>query len=303
MSSKIFCLIISQKNSIVNNIFFSLFKQRDKQMSIENPQNEHKNNVNVIPFTMQNCFSNFVGVIDSGVGGLTVLRQLQRDFPLCSFVYLADSANCPYGVKSPQEIQHRVETLIKFLQYNGAQAVVVACNTASVFADRMRAKFNLPIFDVIAPTCKQVASVTRTKKVALLATNATVRSQAYQLELQKYGITVEALPCSNLVPFVEANTVNTAECSEAVASALFNLTQCDADTVILGCTHFPILRKKISPYAKGKKIVECCCDFQPSVVYSPKQTSQTVFLTTGLAEQANNASQWFGNTDFVHIDL
>ena len=252
---------------------------------------------------MRNCFSDFVGVIDSGVGGLTVLRQLQCEFPRCNYVYLADSSHCPYGVKSPQEIQHRVETLMKYFYDNGAKAVVIACNTASVFADTMRAKFNLAIFDVSAPTCKQVASVTRTKKVVLLATNATVNSRAYQKDLQQFGITVTAFPCSDFVPFVEKNAVDTAECSEVVASTLSTLPQCDADTVILGCTHFPILRKKISPYAKGKKIVECCCDFQPRELYSSNQTSQTVFLTTGVAEQANNASQWFGKTNFVHIDL
>ena len=252
---------------------------------------------------MKNCFSNFVGVIDSGVGGLTVLRQLQRDFPDCNYVYLADSAYCPYGVKQPHEIQRRVETLINALQDNGVIAAVIACNTASVFADVFRAKFNIPIYDVIAPTCKYVASVTRIKRVALLATDATVNSGVYQRELATRDIAVKAFRCSSFVPFVEGNNIDTSECSNVVASTLSSLKNCDVDTVILGCTHFPILRKKIFPFANGKEIVECCTDFQQPVDCSFEHTSKTLFFTTGVEKQTNNASQWFGKTDFVHVDL
>ena len=265
--------------------------------------NRHENKVEVILFIMRNCDSSFVGVIDSGVGGLTVLRRLQRDFPHGNYVYLADSAYCPYGVKSPNEIQRRVETLIKYLQDNGAQAVVIACNTASVFADILRAQFNLPIYDVIAPTCKQVASVTRNKRVALLATNATVNSGVYQRELAKKDIAVEAFRCSRFVPFVEANNVDTSECDEAVAKALSALPKSNVDAVILGCTHFPILRKKIAPYTNGANIVECCCDFQPSASWQCTRPLKTQFFTTGVEKQANYASQWFGKTDFIHVDL
>ena len=252
---------------------------------------------------MQSCSLGCVGVIDSGVGGLTVLKQLQRDFPNCSYVYLADSAYCPYGVRTPQEIQQRVEILIKLLQSYGAQAVVIACNTASVFADAMRSQFDFPIYDVIVPTCNRVASVTQTKRVVLLATNATVSSHAYERQLQKRGVEVVAVPCSSFVPFVEANEVNTAKCSNAVEKALANISSSHVDTVILGCTHFPLLRKKIAPYFNGATIVECCTDFQPPVSCLVEQSPKAVFFTTGLEKQANFASQWFGEVHFLHIDL
>ena len=245
---------------------------------------------------------NFVGVIDSGVGGLTVLKQLQREFPFCNYLYLADSAYCPYGTKQPQEIQRRVEILINFLQDNGAQAAVIACNTASVFAKSLREKFTLPIYDVIVPTCQLVTSVTRTKRVALLATNATVNSRAYQRELQNQGITVTTFPCSSFVPFVEANLTDASECIEAVHNSLWQLPDSNVDVVILGCTHFPLLRKQIAPYVNGAKIVECCTDFQPRT-YSSKQALETVFFTTGAEKQANFASQWFGEVNFIHVDL
>ena len=251
---------------------------------------------------MDNCFCNIVGVIDSGVGGLTILQQLQRDNPTCNFAYLADSAYCPYGTKKPLEVLRRVQRLIRFLQDIGAQAVVIACNTASVHAETIRQQFNLPIYDVITPTCERVAGVTKSRRVALLATNRTVASRAYQRKLKEKGIAVVPFPCSEFVPFVEADAVDSAECSRAVDRALRSLPSCNVDTVILGCTHFPILHKKIAPYAYGATIVECCTDFQP-INCDGKERGKTVFLTTGSEKQANNAATWFGNVNFLHVNL
>ena len=251
---------------------------------------------------MTTSFNNFVGVIDSGVGGLTILQQLQRDFPRCNFVYLADSAYCPYGTKQPQDIFIRVQALIQFLQDVGAQAVVIACNTASVYADTLKSQFDLPIYDVITATCKRVVDVTVSKRVALLATVATVNSQAYQRQLNTCGISVAPFACSDFVPFVEANKVETPECSAAVDRALSNLSQHNVDAVILGCTHFPILRAQIAPHTRGTTIVECCTNFQPANGNS-LEAGKTVFLTTGYVYQANNAAKWFGDVDFKHIQI
>ena len=252
---------------------------------------------------MNKCFTDFVGVIDSGVGGLTVLKQLQKDFPNCNFVYIADSAYCPYGTKQPSEILRRAETLVKYLQDNNAQAAVIACNTASVYADTLRQKFSLPIYDVITPTCRLVAKTTQTKRVALLATNATVKSCAYQQLLNESEISVVSFPCSSFVPFVEANAVDTSDCEVAVATALSTLPKCNVDTVILGCTHFPILKSKIAPYTHGANIIECFADLQFPVMDEKAASGVTAYFTTGRVEQANRASQWFGKINFSHIDL
>ena len=249
---------------------------------------------------MKKCFFNYVGVIDSGVGGLTILKQLQRKYPNCNFVYIADSARCPYGTKQPQEILQRVNQLIKFLQNCGVQAVVIACNTASIHVNTLRQQFNLPIYEVITPTCERVINA-KSKRVALLATNATIKSNVYQSRLNASDITVLSFPCSVFVPFVEANKVNTAECSEAVDRALHNLSSCNVDAVILGCTHFPLLRKKIAPFAYGATIIECCTNFHPSAVCIGK--CETVFLTTGEEKQAYEAAGWFGEVEFIHIDI
>lgn len=249
---------------------------------------------------MKSHLESFVGVIDSGVGGLTVLKQLQSH-SLCSYVYLADGAYCPYGTKKPSDVFLRVTELIHFLQNNGAKAVVIACNTASVHADSLRQRFSLPIYDVITPTCKRVVNTTTSKKVALLATNATVESLVYQRKLNAHDISVVSFACSRLVTFVEANEIETPSCEAAVKSLLFGLPRCDVDTVILGCTHFPILREKIAPYANGAKIVECCTDFPP--ICSGVECQDTVYLTTGSESQANNAAKWFGNVSFTRVDI
>ena len=239
-----------------------------------------------------------------------MLKGLQEQCPDCDFVYLADSAYCPYGTRSFEEIFLRVSALVEFFQSAGAQAVVLACNTASVFADRLRAKFALPIYDVIVPTCNVVAATTATKRVALLATNATVKSGAYSNHLANCGVTVVSFPCSSFVPFVENNSVDTPECDEAVRAALHTLPRCNVDTVILGCTHFPVLKNKIAPYANGAKIVECCTSFSrnfrehfSSSFFATKKPAKTLFFTTGVEKMAISASKWFGKIHFTHVDL
>lgn len=259
---------------------------------------------------MNNSFADFAAVVDSGVGGLTVLQTLRSRYPHCNFVYIADSANCPYGTKSNEEIFARVSTLVGWLEERKVSSVVLACNTASVFADKLRVNCGIPIFDVILPTCRLVSETTRSKRVTLLATNATVRSGVYRKTLAKMGITTVQFACSGLVQFVENNTVCTPDCDFAVRSALADLSKANADTVILGCTHFPLLRKKIQPFVGKARVVQCVSDFHPSS--APQEDAQkisggkhgkTLFFTTGSVAAAKNASRWFGEAHFVHINI
>lgn len=245
-------------------------------------------------------FENFVAVVDSGVGGLTVLSKLRRDYPRCNYLYFADGAYCPYGTRSDDNIFSRLTVVFDWLVEQRVSAVVLACNTASVFAPRLRRRFDVPIFDVIAPTCCLAARTTRNKRVALLATDATVRSGVYGRLLADYGVVTSSYPCSALVPFAERGETHSAECKRAVRLALKDLGKSQADTVVLGCTHFPLLRHAIEPYAGGAAIVQCETDFAPSD--NARGNGTALYVTTGAAPQ-KSASAVCSEARFAHIDL
>lgn len=244
---------------------------------------------------------NFVGVIDSGVGGLTILNQLTKEYSY-DFVYIADHAFCPYGTKPAEVVRRRAATLISFLAENGAAAIVIACNTASCFADELSLMFPLPIYEVISPTCRKVVSATRNKRVALLATNGSVNSRAYNKILEPLGVTLYSFPCSSFVPFVEQNSTATISCYKAVEEALSSLPRLDVDTVILGCTHFPLLKSQIAPYCGGAEIIECVCNIPQGIVNAQTNT-QTEYYTTGDVAKANNAAILFGDVCFTHLSV
>ena len=196
-----------------------------------------------------------IGIIDSGVGGLTILQQLQQSRPY-NYRYIADHAFCPYGNKSNDVIYSRASKLVQYLKGQGAQAVVLACNTMSCFADKLQQEHNLPVYDVITPTCKRLAG-SNARKVALLATKSTIANGYYQQLLSKYGIQVVTFDCSAFVPYIEQGTTTSLACQRTVDKALRDLPKTKADAVILGCTHFPLLRSQIAYYCDNAAIVQC----------------------------------------------
>ena len=252
---------------------------------------------------MNTLFSRFAAVVDSGVGGLTVLADLREKYPRCNFLYLADSAYCPYGTRSEADIRNRVHSVVGWLARRNVAAVVLACNTASLFADSLRDRFDLPIYDVVAPTCRLAAATTVNKRVAVLATEATVRGNVYPKLLAEYGVNAVQTACSGFVPFVEGAAVGTDACDSAVDNALKDLPRTCADTVILGCTHFPVLRDKIVRYTGSARIVQCVVDFVPPSVCLSRRHGKCIFFTTGDASAANKASEFFSKARFVHTDI
>lgn len=246
-------------------------------------------------------FDGFVAVVDSGVGGLTILNNLQTEFPRCDFLYLADSSHCPYGTKTATEIKSRLRVIVEWLTLQRVSAVVLACNTASVFAEDLRREFDMPFYDVIVPTCKLVAATTVTKRVALLATDFTVASKIYSKRLAQFGIETVSFACSSLVPFVENNAVKTSECDFALQKALRDLPNVNADTVILGCTHFPILKNKIMQYTGKAQIVQCVTDYSPKKEL--RRFGKTIFFTTGDVAATEKASKFFPEAHFAHLNI
>jgi glutamate racemase len=185
-----------------------------------------------------------IGVFDSGVGGLTILTELLRELPDERYVYFGDTGNCPYGVRTEREIQTLSAAATRFLLAQRAKLIVVACNTASVWARRsLRATFTLPIV-VVVPAIKPAAAHTRTGKVGIASTEASARG-AYlrQLIREHAGDTdVQVVGCPRLVELAEAGQLDGPAVEAAVRAYIAPLLAAGIDQLVLGCTHFPAMR-------------------------------------------------------------
>lgn len=189
-----------------------------------------------------------VGVFDSGVGGLTVAREIMRNLPSEKLVYFGDTARVPYGNKSKETIIRYSRQIIRFLQEQQVKAIVVACNTASAFAlDAVKDELDIPILGVIEPGAKVAAAETRNKRVGIIGTEGTVGSGIHEEYLKKFDpdITVFARSCPLFVPLVEEGWLHDAVTLEVASRYLRELQDEKIDTLILGCTHYPLLRSTI----------------------------------------------------------
>ncbi len=192
-----------------------------------------------------------IGIRDSGVGGLTVARRIREQLPVAELLYFADTAHVPYGEKSEAQIRHYALSISQFLIDQGAQIVVFACNTTSALAlEAARARFEVPVFGVIEPGARGAAQASR-GKVGVLATAATVSSGVYSREIQNLRPELEVLEiaCPLFVPLVEAQQTDSLEALEACRKALAPLLEFGADTVVLGCTHYPLLLEQLQTIA------------------------------------------------------
>ena len=183
-----------------------------------------------------------IGVFDSGVGGLTVVSALRRRLPGESILYLGDTARLPYGSKSPETVTRYTRRNIEFLTERGVKAVVVACNTASALALPNLDMRELPTWGVIEPGARKAAAVSR-GRVGVIATEATVRSDAYPRALRALRPDLEILsqPCPLFVPLVEEGWHDDPVTQEVAGRYLRPLLDAGIDTLVLGCTHYPLL--------------------------------------------------------------
>ena len=189
-----------------------------------------------------------VGVFDSGVGGLTVAREIMRNLPSEKIVYFGDTARVTYGSKSKETVIRYSRQIIRFLQEQQVKAIVVACNTASAFAlDTVRDEFDIPIIGVIESGAKVAAARTRNKRVGIIGTVGTVGSGIHAQYLKKLdpGITVFGKACPLFVPLVEEGWLHDPVTVEVASRYLKELQDKDVDTLILGCTHYPLIRSTI----------------------------------------------------------
>jgi glutamate racemase len=189
-----------------------------------------------------------IGVFDSGVGGLSVLRAIRTALPYEHLYYVADSGHAPYGTKPPEYIQKRVLTLAHFLLDQDVKALVVACNTATVAAvAHLRATVSVPVV-AIEPAVKPAVAVTQTGIVGVIATAATLASAQFASLKKRFGASTTILTqaCPQLVRQVEAGDLTGSATRDAIWHYTAPLLAAGADTLVLGCTHFPFLRPLIA---------------------------------------------------------
>ena len=198
-----------------------------------------------------------VGVFDSGVGGLTVAKEIKNVLPNESIIYFGDSKHLPYGNKSPETIRQYSENITEFLIGQNCKAIVVACNTASSNAlneiNKVAETHKVPVLDVITPVARKVAYGFH-QKMGVIATKATVDSGIYKKNIRKFNkhIKVEELATPLLVPVIEEGFTNS-EISRSVINNYMSSKKLEGiDSIILGCTHYPLIEKEIRDHFKGK---------------------------------------------------
>ena len=196
-----------------------------------------------------------VGVFDSVVGGLTVAREIMRQLPNENLVYFGDTARVPYGSKSRDNIIRYSRQIIHFLKTKGVKAIVIACNTASALAlDVVREESDIPIIGVVEPGARAALQITQTKKIGVIGTEATVQSAMYGKIIKGLDPTVSVIgkACPLFVPLVEEGFAKHKVTEEIIDYYLASMKESDIDSLILGCTHYPLLRSRIRAYLGDK---------------------------------------------------
>ncbi len=209
---------------------------------------DHQTELALVPDTRA------IGVFDSGVGGLTVLHECLVNLPHEDFIYLGDTGAFPYGPKPLEEVRALAFRNAAYLVAREVKLIVVACNSAAAAAlPQLQAAFDTPIVGVVMPGARAAVQETRTRRVGLMATEATVRSGGYQraLETLDAGLDVYPVACPRLAPLIQSGDVFSEEVETAVREYVTPLKQARVDTVILGCTHYPLitpmLRRLLGP--------------------------------------------------------
>jgi glutamate racemase len=251
-----------------------------------------------------------IGIFDSGVGGLTVLRQVYRQLPNESVIYFGDTARLPYGIRSQAEILQYVREILTWMQQQQVKMVIMACNTSSALAlEKVREEFNLPILGVILPGAR--AAVQQGKRIGVIATPATAKSNAYKQAILEIDPNVQVwqVGCPEFVPLIEQNRIHDPYTIEVARSYLEPLIQQEIDTLVYGCTHYPhlapVLRSLLPSQVKlvdpaVNVVVACAQDLDLLGLRNTHPPLPTRFAVSGCAQQfAQSGLQWLGYTPMV----
>ena len=233
-----------------------------------------------------------IGIFDSGLGGLTVFREIEKVLPHEDLIYFGDTARVPYGSKSRNSVIRFSTESILFLLKKKVKLVVVACNTSSSLAlDYLKKIFSIPLIGVIAAGSKKAISVSKKKRIGIIGTKSTIKSGAYQKEIfkQDKGAYIYVKACPLFVPLVEEGLLN-GRITNSIIKMYLQEVKDKIDTLILGCTHYPLLKKAIGDYLKGVYLI----DSAKEVALETKNALQQNGL---LNEYSKKASKDFYVTD------
>jgi len=197
-----------------------------------------------------------IGVFDSGIGGLTVVKALRDLLPNENIFYLGDTARVPYGNKSAETVERYSLELASMLTRENAKVIIVACNTvSSVSIPKLRANVSVPVIGVIEPGAQAAIATTRNRHIGVIGTRATIRSGAYENALRALNVHVQVTSqaCPLLVPLIEEGMLDDKLTDQTIARYLDPMIAAGIDTLVLGCTHYPLLAKAISR-ALGKNV-------------------------------------------------
>jgi len=256
-----------------------------------------------------------IGIFDSGVGGMTVARAVETLLPDLQIIYYGDLARTPYGNKSPETIIEYSINNTEFLLSHGAKVIIIACNSAaSVASEVLREKFNIPIFEVISPAVNRAVKTTHSGKIGVIGTRATIRSEIYaqKIKMKSPDLRVFSKACPLLVPLVEEGWFAARETKMILRKYLAPLKQKQIDTLVLGCTHYPLLKDIIQHRAGKKRVrlidssIEVSLALQSYLNENPdfcetlKHDAANKYFVSDITKAAiNTAERIFGR----HIDL
>lgn len=204
-----------------------------------------------------------IGILDSGVGGLTVVRSLMEKLPEESFIYFGDTAHLPYGSKSEPELMRYAREIIAFLLKHEVKAIIVACGThSSITLPHIAEDYDIPLMGVVKAAASCAVKASRNRRIGIAATQATVNSRAYTGEIQRLNPDCQVFEtaCPQFVPLVESGKLEDGETMQAVAEYLQPLLGQGIDSLVLGCTHYPFLSRLIENFVgKGVEVIDPSC--------------------------------------------
>ncbi len=255
-----------------------------------------------------------IGIFDSGAGGLTVLKKLRKNLKGVDFFYLGDTARLPYGTKSSETIVNYTLQNVSFLKEKRIDVLIVACNTASAYSiPHLKKNIDIPIYGVIKPGAKKAVKVSDGKKIGIIGTRATIMSNSYQEEIKKLcpDCEVYSNPAPLLVPLVEEGLIEGEVAETIVKMYVEPLLKHNIDTLILGCTHYPVMKKTIGAIVgPAVKLVDSATPIleilKKSFIFPKEGENKTEIYVTDYPENFGKLSERFleGNFDKIeHIDL